>query len=62
MGGVSDNNAVTNSVEIYHNTLFVTDNNVIITEQQTNETTEMVTGKEVAAMNTARAEAEAVYR
>ena len=62
MGGVTDNNAVTNSVEIYHNTLFVTENNVIITEQQKNKTKEMVTGMEVVAMNIARAEAEAVYR
>ena len=56
MGGVTDNNEVTNSVEMYHNSLFVTDNNVIITEQQTDTKTEMV------EMNIARAEAEAVYR
>ena len=48
-------------MEKYHNTLFVTDNNVVITEQQNNKASEIITETEVAPMSIARAEAEAVY-
>ena len=52
---------VTSSVELYHNTMFVSDENVV-TEVESEKKSVIKYDKEVANMNTPRTEAEGVLR
>ena len=52
---------VTSSVELYHNTMFVSDENVI-TEVESEKRSAIKSDREVANMNTPRTEAEGVLR
>ena len=63
IGGISDNNAVTNSVEMYRNTLFVSDEENTAEDITNNNDNENVNNEnKIAPMNKPRASAEAVYR
>ena len=52
---------VTSSVELYHNTMFVSDESVI-TEVESEKRSAIKSDMEVASMNTPRTEAEGVLR
>ena len=52
---------VTSSVELYHNTMFVSDESVV-TEVESEKRSAIKSDMEVANMNTPRTEAEGVFR